>query len=482
MTRNIRPFALCWLLAGLLAAAGPALLDGGEPGVERESLSKRPNIVLILADDLGYGDLGCYGRTDIRTPNLDALARQGVRFTAHYANGAECTPTRAALLTGRYQQWVGGLECAIGTGNVGRYDDAIRLRATHDLGLPTHQPTISRLLKQAGYQTALIGKWHLGYEPKFAPHLHGFDFTFYCIGGGMDYFHYLDTVAGYNLFQDGRPICRDGYFTDLVTDTALSYLERNVPRQPFFLYLPYTVPHAPFQGPDDRQADPLPLDSPLWNQGKAPPAVYIAMIEHLDRRLGDLLAKLDHLSLTRNTVVIFAGDNGGTASARNAPFSGIKGMTREGGIRVPAMARWPGVIPAGLVSGQPCITFDWTASIARIAGLQPVAGRPLEGMDILGHVAQNAPPVSRTLYWRKPRGSTLWSAVRDGDLKYVRHERAGVTDEFLFDVVEDPAETTDLKERRPSDFRTLRDKYRQWEERVRRDRRGSETWVGEPDQ
>ena len=176
--------------AALMAVVPPARIDAGPD---------RPNVIFMLADDLGYGDLGSYGCPDIRTPVLDRLAARGVRFTDFYANAPECSPTRTALMTGRYQHRVGGLECAIGTGNVGRYDDAIRLATQRDLGLPAAQPTIVRLLKQAGYATAITGKWHLGYEAKFAPHLHGFDYSFYCIGGGMDYFHYLDTEAGYNL-------------------------------------------------------------------------------------------------------------------------------------------------------------------------------------------------------------------------------------------------------------------------------------------
>ncbi|QNN22098.1 sulfatase-like hydrolase/transferase [Planctomycetales bacterium ZRK34] len=431
----------------------------------------RPNIVFILADDLGYGDLACYGRQDIKTPNLDRLARQGVRFTNHYANGPECSPTRTALLTGRYQQWVGGLECAIGTGNVGRYDDAIRLRETHDLGLPTEEQTIVRLLKDAGYATAITGKWHLGYEPKFAPNLHGFDYTFYCIGGGMDYFYYLDTVAGYNLFQDGRPIHREGYFTDLMTDEAIAYIKQ--PRdKPFFLYVPYTCPHAPFQGPDDLLDDPLPLDSPLWNQSKSPPEVYIAMIEHMDKRIGDLLRTLDDEGIAQNTVVIFASDNGGTRSARNAPLSGHKGSTLEGGIRVPAMARWPGVIPAGTVCDQPCITFDFTASMARIGGATPAADKPLEGIDILQHVAEAKTDFDRTLYWRKPRGQTIWMGVRQGALKFVARRKGDSYNEHLYDLASDVGEQHDLKDARPNDLARLKKLYLTWEQTVRQNRRG----------
>ncbi len=256
---SLSRIAARFLAIGVLAGAGlivPCNAANSDP----------PNIVFILADDMGYGDLACYGRGDIRTPSLDRLAEQGVRFTNHYANGPECTPTRVAFLTGRYQQWIGGLECAIGTGNVGRYDDAIRLREQDDLGLPVNQQTIVRLLKDAGYATAITGKWHLGYEPKFAPHLHGFDETLYCIGGGMDYFHYLDTVAGYNLFRDGNPIRREGYFTDMVTDEAIAFLRRQ--QRKFFLYVPYTCPHSPFQGPEDYRPDPLPLDSLCTAKGK----------------------------------------------------------------------------------------------------------------------------------------------------------------------------------------------------------------------
>ncbi|MBI1355846.1 MAG: sulfatase-like hydrolase/transferase [Acidobacteria bacterium] len=433
--------------------------------------AERPNIVFILADDLGYGDLASYGRPDIRTPRLDRLAREGAKLTAHYANGPECTPTRAALLTGRYQQWVGGLECAIGTGNVGRYDDALRLSNAHELGLPAEEQTLPKLVRKAGYRTGIIGKWHLGFDPKFAPHLQGFDYTFYCAGGEMDYFHYLDPAAYYNLFQDGNPISRDGYFTDLVAEEAMDFLEREK-GGPFFLYLPYTVPHAPYQGPGDRLPNPLPLDSRLWKQSQAPPAVYIAMIEHLDESVGRVLDKIEALGLADNTVVIFTSDNGGTKSARNAPFRGIKGGTFEGGIRVPAMVRWPGVIAPGTVSGQVSATFDFSASIARLAGASPSPEKPFEGVDIIDHLAAGKPDFARTLFWRKPRGQTLWKGMREGSLKFVSETNGAETNEYLFDLAADPSEKTDLRGDRPGELARLRGLYEEWEEEVRRNRRG----------
>src|SRR5215469_8374920 len=224
--------------------------------------TSRPNVVLILADDLGYSDLGCQGCRDIKTPNIDRLAAQGVRFRNFYANGPECSPTRAALLTGRYQQRVGGLECAIGIGNVGRYDDAVRLQKKHDLGLPVKEIALPKLLKDAGYTTALCGKWHLGYEEKFSPNRHGFDHAFYCLGGGMDYFHHVEgpNPSQPVLWLDGKPLQRRGYFTDLVAEEAVQFIQANKDR-PFFLYAAFTAPHAPFQGPNDSRSKPLPADS-----------------------------------------------------------------------------------------------------------------------------------------------------------------------------------------------------------------------------
>jgi N-acetylgalactosamine-6-sulfatase len=252
----------------------------------------------------------------------------------------------------------------------------------------------------------------------------------------------------------------------------MKFIERQTADVPFFLYVPFTCPHSPFQGPEDRQEDPLPLDSTLWNQGNAPPDVYVAMIERMDERIGDMLKTLETSGLAKNTVVFFASDNGGTKSARNAPFSGFKGSTMEGGIRVPAIIRWPGKIPAGIVSDQPCITFDLTASMARLAGVEPAADQPFDGIDILQHVIERRQDVPRTLFWRKPRGETVWSATRNSDLKYVSKLVGDRREEYLFDLATDPGEQSDLKNVRAGDFERLRKSYLVWEETVRRNRRG----------
>jgi arylsulfatase A-like enzyme len=433
----------------------------------------RPNIIFILADDMGYGDLSSYGRTDLNTPHIDGIAAAGVRFTSHYSNGPSCTPTRTAFMTGRYQNRVGGLECAIGVGNVGRYDDAIRLAERHDLGLPVEETSIARMLKDVGYATAITGKWHLGYEPKFAPHLHGFDYAYYAIGGGMDYFHHTEIPPSKmaSLFLNGEPIKREGYFTDLVTEEAIGFIQKNR-ENPFFLYVPYTAPHSPYQGPDDYLPEPLADDSDLWSQGKGPRDIYIAMIEHMDKCIGDILTTLDAEGLANNTVVIFASDNGGTKSGNNGPLRGMKGATFEGGIRVPAAARWPGHIRAGIESDQACMTMDFTASIARIAGAAPP--RPFDGVDIIRDIETERPTYGRTLFWRKHRGTGIARGLRDGTMKFVSDQRGDKVTEYLFDLSVDLSEEHELQLVQPEEFQRLRKMYYQWEADIRKGRRGAE--------
>jgi arylsulfatase A-like enzyme len=439
---------------------------------ERPSITRGPNIILIMADDLGYGDLGCYGGTEIHTPEIDRLAEEGVKFTTFYANAPECTPTRTALLTGRYQQRVDGLECAIGIGNVGRYDDAERLRQTNDLGLPVRETTIVRLLKNAGYATAICGKWHLGYESKFSPNKHGFDYAFYAIGGTMDYFHHVEPPPSnmHALYLNGQPIKRKGYFTDLIADEAIQFIEQQRHNNPFFLYIPYTAPHSPYQGPFDYRPQPLPEDSDLWNQSKGPKEIYSAMIESMDKSVGKILRKLKDKKLVENTLVIFMSDNGASRSGSNLPFSGYKGNLFEGGIRVPCIAKWPGVLPAGIVSEQPCMTMDFSASIIRAAGAKSLPDRPFDGIDILREIQTKAPVQERTLFWRARRGQRTRKAVRSGSLKYIYQQNANDVKEYLFDLKQDPAEKNNLFSQRKEDVERLKLLLKKWEDKVKHKR------------
>lgn len=421
----------------------------------------RPNIVFFMADDLGYRDIGCYGCKDTRTPAIDRLSDEGIRFTQYYANAPECTPTRAALLTGRYPQRLGGLECAIGTGNVGRYDDAIRLRETHELGLPADIPTLPAWMKSAGYQTALIGKWHLGYEPHFNPLHYGFDTFFGPLGGGIDYFHHTESDGTPVLYRDRQPIRKEGYITDLITDEAVAFIRRS--QTPFFLEVAYTAPHTPYQGPDDYRDQPRTEDE--WNKGNR--QTYIEMVECMDRGIDKILQTLDDLDLTQNTLVVFASDNGGTSLADNGPFRQGKGTTFEGGIRVPCVARWPGTIPPKTVSDQIALTMDWTASMAQAAGAPLPSGRPLDGIDILTNIKQERPAVSRTAFWRLRRGDRTWRAARNGPMKYVSLQEGNKLEEYLFDLSNDPGERENLVDRDIDALKRLTTHLNRWETEVK---------------
>ncbi len=440
--------------------------------------AERPNVVLIVADNLGHGDLSCYGCPDIATPNIDKLATQGVRFTNFYANGPECSPTRTALFTGRYQQRVGGLECALGSGNVGRYDDAFWLASQKQLGLPPSESTLIHSLHQAGYRTVGLGKWHLGYEKHFLPPLHGFDYFLAALGGTIDYFYHNEPDGTPVLYENDRPVRRDGYFTDLITDGATSFLRKHPKEKPFFLYLPYNAPSAPFQHPDRKPDKPkvsTKWDSNDWQAGTRDTLRLI--IQRLDDGVGKVLKTLEETGHADTALVIFCSDNGAyPVAASNAPFRGHASELLEGGIHVACMARWPGKLPRGVVDDRPMMTFDLTASIMAAAHLKPPANRPLDGIDVLGQIAAGRPPNDRTLYWRSRRAERTWKAVRDGNLKYVSFNDAGKFDEWLFDVARDPGEKTDLLDSGADDAIRLKQLLNAWEQDVQPLRKRPDSW------
>ncbi len=424
-----------------------------------ESKPDRPNIVLIMADDLGYGDLGCYGHPLAKTPSIDRLAQQGVRFTQHYANGPECSPTRTAFLTGRYQQRAGGLECAIGTGNVGRYDDAIRLASQRDLGLPAQQAVIPGKLKDAGYTCAVFGKWHLGYEPKFNPIRHRWDSFFGYLGGNVHYFNHRETSDLHVLFDGVLPVYRDGYMTQLITDESIDFIDQV--SKPFFLFVSHECPHFPFQGPGD--SDKI-VTAENWMERDSD--AYVAMLENLDEEVGRLLEAIDQKGIANDTLVIFVSDNGGfEGAAHMGPLRGFKSSTLEGGIRVPLIVRWPGHVPPGTVSSQVSATFDLTKSFLRLAGAEN--GQPAtDGYDIVDHVTSGREDIPRTLFWRGKRGTRVWSAVRDGNMKLVRRVQDDQRQEWLFDLSADTGEANDLLRQQPGESDRLRQLLKKWESDV----------------
>ncbi|HJN12373.1 MAG: sulfatase [Pirellulaceae bacterium] len=436
-------YTLTFLIVLLLAPlTGTYAEDAAKP-------STPPNIVFILADDLGYGDLRCYGSVDIRTPHLDQLAEEGVRFTDFYANAAVCSPTRIAFLTGRYQQRL-GLDNALYYQEMGR-------------GLPIDGETIADALRSAEYATGLSGKWHVGYDRQRQPRQQGFDHFFGLLGGNHHYFEHMDRIGVPDLWLDNSAINREGYSTDLITEDAIAFIEKH-DKKPFFLYLSHAAPHFPWQGPDDHDKVVRPKHK-SWQQGDR--KTYIAMVESMDRGIGKVLAKLDEFNLRNNTLVVFTSDNGGHTWSRNTPLRGSKATIWEGGVRVPCLARWPGRLPQGKVTSQVGITMDWTATFRRLAGLgRDRAGE--DGIDLLPVLTGKAPARQRTLFWRRKKGPVRKNveeglAVRQGRWKLIKQATG---ERYLFDLKSDVGETRNLVEEHPELAARLDAELVAWEKRM----------------
>jgi N-acetylgalactosamine-6-sulfatase len=326
-------------------------------------------------------------------------------------------------------------------------------------------------MKKAGYTTAIIGKWHLGYEPKFRPDKQGFDYSIGPIGYGGDYFYHVEQnpidveglTGAHNLAQNGKEIFRNGeYMTKLIGKEATKWLDRQEDEKPFFLYLPFTSPHDPFQGPNDDKGRSLQGNE--WDFGSR--EKYVEMVETMDEEIGEVLNVLDSKDFKRETIVIFFSDNGGTKMANNGQFSGYKGSVYEGGIRVPCIIRWPGKVKANTTSGQTTISFDLSYSVLHAAGV-PTDSLQLDGYDILSHVVDGKADFDRILYWRRKRAENVRKAVRDGHLKYLaEYEKGELVDEKLFDLEKDPSEENDLLKTLPEKVTVLKQELSQWERDV----------------
>jgi len=358
----------------------------------------RPNVVLIVADDVGWGDLGVQGDPEVRTPRIDALARAGTRFTRAYASAPLCAPTRAGLLTGRYQNRYGY------TGTTGTYPAEVR----RDVGVPTDEVLLSDLLHGAGYRTGIFGKWHLGVNPHYRPTARGFDEFFGVLAGAHAYFSWGAGLFG-PVMRGDQPAEGSGYLTTAITREALGFLERSRD-EPFFLYVPYTAVHGPLQAPPERVArfDRLP----------EPRRTFAAMLEVMDDGVGALLDRLGEYGLEDRTLVIFLSDNGGVDGlSNNGALHGGKGALYEGGIRIPMFVRWPGHVPAGAAYGRPVSTLDVAATVLAAAGVPAPTERPLDGVDLLPYVrGEAAGDPHEVLFWRI-RGR---EAALRGDDKLVR--------------------------------------------------------------
>ena len=405
----------------------------------------RPNIIYIMTDDMGYADLSCYGRKDYKTPNIDGLAAEGIRFTNAYSAGPLCTPTRVGFLTGRYPA----------RHSLGLIEPLEWSAKDSLIGLSAEQPSIASLLKASGYHTALIGKWHLGFVPKFNPLQNGFEEFFGFHGGGVDYISHNGPRGQPDLWENEKPVKIDGYLTDLLTQKAITFLQRKHDK-PFFLSLQYNAPHWPWQAPGS-----LPYPDTMRMMVGGSPVIYAAMMKSLDDNVGLLLKELKKAGLEKNTVVIFVNDNGGERYSDMGGLTGAKPQLWEGGIRVPAMVRWPGHIKRNAVSSQPVITMDWTVTILALAGARQAKDFPMDGENLLPFLTGKTKPFNRTFYWRVFQRNQQ-KALRNGNWKYLKDEK----DEYLFDLHNDPSEKINLREKQPERFSALKAQFNRWEETV----------------
>ncbi|WP_411103759.1 sulfatase [Streptomyces sp. cmx-4-9] len=425
--------------------AAPARPREQEFRAARGRGSRRPNILFILGDDLGWADLSSYGSPHIKTPNLDRLARQGVRFTDAYSGSATCSPTRFSLYTGRYPgRTAGGLAEPI---------------ADRSAGLePTH-PTLASLLRDADYATALIGKWHAGYLPDYSPTRSGWDEFFGNFGGALEYYSKLGLGGEYDLYEGDAAYKDLRYYTRIITEQASEYVSRDHHGKPWLLNLNFTTPHWPWiaEGDTAESAEIVRRikagdGRALWHQDGGSVEKYREMVEDLDRSVGEVLKALKRSGHEEDTLVVFSSDNGGERFSYNWPLSGNKASLQEGGIRVPNIARWPARLDGGQVSRVPVFSPDWTATLLELAGTRPHRAYPLDGVSLAGYLLRGEEPAERDLFWRV-RGER---ALRRGNWKYYRG-KAGR--DQLFDLAGDVREQADKAAAEPARLARLREAW-----------------------
>ena len=398
----------------------------------------KPNFVFILADDLGYADLRCYGSRENCSPNLDKMATEGLLFTNGYANSSVCSPSRFAIATGRYQHRLRG-----------GFDEPIA-SVTPALGLPPEHPTMASLLRDADYATALIGKWHMGSLPWFSPLKSGYDEFFGHRSGAVDFFTHVGFSGAYDLWEGDKEVHKKGYLTDLITDRAIDFLRRQSTRQPFLLSLHYNAPHWPWEGRHDEEESQR-IQGKLAHLDGGSVKKYLEMIRVMDEGIGRVLAALDDIGVRENTLVVFTSDNGGERFSDNYPLWGKKMDLLEGGIRVPYIVRWPARLPAGKTYDRLAMGMDWTPTFVAAAGASAHPAYPFDGIDLFGK------EVERNLYWRMVFRNQ--KAVRSGVWKYLSVDGA----EFLYDLSRDSRERANMRYREPKKFEELRRAHFEWD-------------------
>ncbi len=400
---------------------------------------RRPNIVILLADDLGWADVG-FHQSEIHTPNIDALAAQGTQMDRFYSFPV-CSPTRSALMTGRSPMRLGVAYHVI--------------RPWLNYGLPSGEHLMPQSFQSAGYQTAITGKWHLGHsEAKFLPHARGFDHAYGHVNGAIDYFEHTRD-GGLDWHRNGKSVVEKGYTTDLLAAEASRFIKERDKTRPFFLYAPFNAPHTPLQAP-------AALIDKYAHIGDKQRRTFAAMVDGLDSGIGRILSTLEQEGIGRNTIVLFFSDNGGPVAqaARNTPLRGAKGSTWEGGIRVPAVIRWPGVVKPGAKSRQVMTAWDVFPTLAAAAGVKPGNAKPFDGRNLWPQIASGQAIAREPLFFAIETGQGVMTAVHEGEWKLVR-EPGGRN--HLYRIPEDPNETQDLAAANAGRVKAMAARIAQWQ-------------------
>ncbi len=420
----------------LPAALAAVALVAAAPAAER-----RPNVLVIVADDQGYADLGCYGCKDIPTPNIDTIAKNGIRCTNGYVSGPYCSPTRAGLMTGRYGPRFGH-----------EFNPGPAAAATADMGLPLTETTLPDRLKAAGYATGMVGKWHLGYDPKFHPLKRGFEEYYGFLGGAHSYIDWEGDKRN-RILRGTDPIVEQTYLTDAFGREAVAYLDRHKGgEKPWFLYLAFNAVHVPLEATEKYLAR-------FPNIADKRRRTYAAMTSAMDDAIGNVLAKLRETGLEENTVVFYISDNGGPPAnaSNNGVLRGHKAQTLEGGIHVPWMVQWKGHLPAGVTYDKPVIQLDIHTTAMALAGVTPAPSMKLDGVDLMPYLTgKNTGTPHDALYWRFGQQT----AIRKGDWKLVKHNQG--KDLELYNLAADIGESKDLAKAEPAKFAELKADWDKW--------------------
>ena len=437
MIRNIYLLGLCSLLPQSTFAEG-------------KPKQQKPNFIIILADDLGYGDISCYGNAKIKTPNLDLMAREGVRFLDFHSNGAVCSHTRASLLTGKYQQRTG-------------ITGVITAKEHREVGLALSEVTLAEAFKKEGYVTGIFGKWHLGYDPKYNPVNQGFDEYIGYVSGNIDYQSHVDQEGNADWWKADKLENEKGYSTDLISKNAIDFIERHQ-ENPFFLYIAHEAPHSPYQNRGS-VGDRYPgakngTDFSTSGSEKDVKTMYKDMVEILDESVGETFNTLKRLGLFENTIVLFLSDNGAVSYGSNGILTGFKGSVWEGGHRVPAIIQWPGHIKSGWISQETVLSMDIFPTFLDLAGVKEF--NKVDGVSIANHLLHQNSLAPRTVFWQ--HGNQY--AVRNNKWKLVV---SGINKKpELYDIAVDVEEKNNVADDFPYIMNELQAEYKKWESTVNR--------------